>query len=70
MMTNYDAVAELQRRHGEHVSIILAGPAGVMKMINSGVSVTDTKGRPCRVAARGGMGGGHGGERVKSYRCR
>ncbi|HHX75487.1 MAG: aldehyde ferredoxin oxidoreductase C-terminal domain-containing protein [Dethiobacteria bacterium] len=56
MMTNYDAVAELQRRHGEHVSIILAGPAGVMKMINSGVSVTDTKGRPCRVAARGGMG--------------
>ncbi len=56
MLNNYDASAELQRRYGDKVASIIVGPAGVMKMINSGIGVTDMEGRPCRLAARGGMG--------------
>jgi aldehyde:ferredoxin oxidoreductase len=56
LLDNYDACAELHRRYGNKVSIIVVGPAGVMRMINSGIGVTDIEGRPCRLAARGGMG--------------
>ncbi|MBN1318913.1 MAG: hypothetical protein JXA42_25755, partial [Anaerolineales bacterium] len=56
MLDNYAACNELRNRYGSKISIILAGPAGVMQMVNSTVSITDVDGRPSRIAARGGMG--------------
>jgi aldehyde:ferredoxin oxidoreductase len=53
---NYRACEILCERYGGHIGIIIAGPAGEMKLSNSTVAVTDPEGRPSRHAARGGMG--------------
>ena len=53
---NYRACEVLRERYGTHIGIIIAGPAGEMKLSNSTVAVTDPDGRPSRHAARGGLG--------------
>jgi aldehyde:ferredoxin oxidoreductase len=53
---NYRACEILHERYGRNIGIIIAGPAGEMKLSNSTVAVTDPEGRPSRHAARGGMG--------------
>jgi len=55
-LTNYPACDKLRERYGDKVDIILTGPAGEMRLANSTVAVTDPDGRPCRHAARGGLG--------------
>ena len=55
-LDNYDACVRLRERYGNNISIIITGPAGEMKLANSTVAVTDMEGRPCRHAARGGVG--------------
>jgi len=63
---NYEAVEILKRRFGENVVIISIGPCGEMKMAAATVAVTDTGGRPCRHAGRGGLGAVMGSKGLKA----
>jgi len=55
-LDNYAACERVRQRYGDKISIIIIGLAGEMKLANSTVGVTDLEGRPCRHAARGGVG--------------
>jgi aldehyde:ferredoxin oxidoreductase len=65
-LDNYEACAKLRERYGEKVGIIITGPAGERLYANSTVAVTDLEGRPCRHAARGGVGAIMGAKRLKA----
>lgn len=63
---NYDTVAALRDRFGKDACVISIGPCGEMKMAAATIAVTDTKGRPCRHAARGGLGSVMGAKGLKA----
>ncbi|MGD2126242.1 MAG: aldehyde ferredoxin oxidoreductase C-terminal domain-containing protein, partial [Desulfobacteraceae bacterium] len=63
---NYSTVATLKKRFNHDIVVISMGPCGEMKMAASTVAVTDTNGRPCRHAARGGMGAVMGAKGLKA----
>lgn len=63
---NYDTVAALKKRFGQDVGVISIGPCGEMKMAAAAIAVTDTDGRPCRFAARGGLGAVMGAKGLKA----
>ena len=65
-LKNYAACEKLQQRYGDHIGIIITGPAGEMKLANSTVAVTDLEGRPCRHCARGGVGALMGAKGLKA----
>ena len=65
-LDNYDACDRLRRRYGNGIGIIIAGRAGEMRLANSTVAVTDGEGRPCRHAARGGVGAIMGAKSLKA----
>lgn len=65
-LDNYAACARLRQRYGNKISIIIIGPAGEMKLANSTVAATDVEGRPCRHAARGGVGAIMGAKSLKA----
>ena len=63
---NYDTVAAIKKRFGLDVIVISIGPCGEMKMSTATVAVTDTNGRPCRHAGRGGLGAVMGAKGLKA----
>jgi aldehyde:ferredoxin oxidoreductase len=63
---NYETVEKLKRRFGDEVVILSIGPCGEMKMAAATIAVTDTNGRPCRHAGRGGLGGVMGSKGLKA----
>lgn len=65
-LTNYTACDKLRARYGDKIGIIIIGPAGEMKLANSTVGFTDPEGRPCRHAARGGVGALMGAKGLKA----
>jgi len=65
-LDNYDACERLRQRYGNGIGIIIAGRAGEMRLANSTVAVTDGEGRPCRHAARGGVGAIMGAKSLKA----
>lgn len=65
-MDNYIACDKLRSRYGERVSILIVGPAGEKRYLNSTVGATDNEGRPCRHAARGGVGAVMGSRLLKA----
>jgi aldehyde:ferredoxin oxidoreductase len=65
-LDNYAACEKLRQRYGNEVGIIITGRAGEMKLANSTVAVTDVEGRPCRHAARGGVGAIMGAKLLKA----
>ncbi len=65
-LDNYEACEKLRERYGEKVGVIITGPAGERLYSNSTVAVTDLEGRPCRHAARGGVGAIMGAKRLKA----
>ena len=65
-LDNYTACERLRKRYGDKVSIIITGPAGEKRYLNSTVAVTDAEGRPCRHAARGGIGAVMGAKCLKA----
>jgi aldehyde:ferredoxin oxidoreductase len=65
-LDNYDACERLRQRYGNKIGIIITGPAGEKKYANSTVAVTDVEGRPCRHAARGGVGAIMGAKSLKA----
>ncbi len=65
-LDNYAACDRLRQRYGNGIGIILTGVAGEMRLANSTVAVTDGEGRPCRHAARGGVGAMMGAKSLKA----
>ncbi len=63
---NNEAANRLRERYGAKVSLAICGPVGEYQGLLSGVAVTDTEGRPSRIAARGGVGAVMGSKRVKA----
>lgn len=63
---NYDLVDTLRKKYGEDIGIISIGPAGESRMSAASIAVTDQDGRPCRHAARGGLGAVVGSKGIKT----
>jgi len=61
-----EAAALLFEKYGNKVSIALCGPVGEYLGLMAGISITDTDGRPSRLAARGGVGAVMGSKKVKA----
>jgi aldehyde:ferredoxin oxidoreductase len=60
------AAEMLFAKYGKKISIALCGPVGEYLGLTSGISITDTDGRPSRLAARGGVGAVMGSKKVKA----
>lgn len=63
---NYETATFLKDRFGKDICTMSIGPCGEMKMAASTVAVTDVEGRPCRHAARGGLGAVMGAKGLKA----
>ncbi len=65
-LRNYEACERLRERYGQNVAIVITGPAGERRYCNATIAGTDQEGRPCRHAARGGLGTVMGSKRLKA----
>ncbi len=65
-LDNYAACEKLRQRYGNGIGIIITGVAGERRLANSTVAVADGEGRPCRHAARGGVGAIMGAKLLKA----
>ncbi len=65
-MNNYALVDALKELHGAKTGVISIGAAGERGYRNASVQITDTEGRPCRAAARGGLGAVMGSKKLKA----
>lgn len=65
-MNNYALVEALRAKYGKQVGILSIGTAGERGYLNASIQVTDTQGRPCRAAARGGLGSVMGSKGLKA----
>jgi aldehyde:ferredoxin oxidoreductase len=63
---NYAFVESLFNDYGPHNAIMCIGPAGERMMPTASIQSTDTKGRPCRAAGRGGLGAVMGSKGLKA----
>ena len=63
---NYEVAQLLREKYGKDIGIISIGPAGEARMSAAGIAVTDRDGRPCRHAARGGLGAVLGSKGMKA----
>ena len=61
-----EAAALLFEKYGKKISFALCGPVGEYLGLMAGISITDTDGRPSRLAARGGVGAVMGSKKVKA----
>ena len=62
----YALVEKLDKKYGTKNSIACIGPAGEAKLSSASIQVTDTDGRPCRAAGRGGLGAVMGAKGLKA----
>ncbi|MGB5985113.1 MAG: aldehyde ferredoxin oxidoreductase C-terminal domain-containing protein, partial [Desulfobacterales bacterium] len=65
-LRSYETVARLKAEHGEKNSIAVIGPAGEFQLKAASIQATDTDGRPCRAAGRGGLGAVMGAKGLKA----
>ncbi|TEB05711.1 putative oxidoreductase YdhV [Pelotomaculum schinkii] len=65
-MNTYALSAQLRNDFGEKIGMILIGTAGERGYRMASVQVTDMEGRPCRSAARGGLGAVMGSKGIKA----
>ncbi len=65
-MGTYELVARIHDRYGKDHSVLCIGPAGESQMSCASIQSTDTEGRPCRAAGRGGLGAVMGSKGVKA----
>ena len=61
-----EVAALLFEKYGKKISIAQCGPVGEYLGLTAGISITDTDGRPSRLAARGGVGAVMGSKKVKA----
>ncbi|SMP45643.1 aldehyde:ferredoxin oxidoreductase [Anoxynatronum buryatiense] len=63
---NYEIVETMQKRYGAKISVISNGIAGERQYLNSSIQVTEMGiEKPCRAAARGGVGAVLGSKGIK-----
>lgn len=62
----YGLVEELLGKYGPDNSVLCIGPAGEAILPISSIQISDTESRPCRAAARGGLGAVMGAKGVKA----
>jgi aldehyde:ferredoxin oxidoreductase len=62
----YALVEKLQQKYGEKNAIVCIGPAGEYHLDSASIQTTDVDGRPCRAAARGGLGAVMGSKGLKA----
>jgi aldehyde:ferredoxin oxidoreductase len=65
-LRTYALTETLVARFGAHNAIMCIGPAGEALMRIASIQSTDTKGRPCRAAGRGGLGAVMGAKGLKA----
>lgn len=66
-LRTYELVKKLKETHGEKNSITCIGPAGELLLKAASIQTTDTDGRPCRAAGRGGLGAVMGSKGLKAF---
>ncbi len=64
--TNTEAAQMLFERYGKKISFALCGPVGEYLGLLAGITISDSDGRPSRLAARGGVGAVMGSKKVKA----
>ena len=65
-LRTYTLTEALFKAYGPHNAIMCIGPAGEHRMRAASIQSTDTKGRPCRAAGRGGLGAVMGSKGLKA----
>lgn len=65
-LRTYELVRQLKDVYGEEKSITCIGPAGEFLLSAASIQTTDTDGRPCRAAGRGGLGAVMGSKGLKA----
>lgn len=66
-LSTYAVVNKAKAEYGDDVSVIAIGKSGEMQYKNAGIAVTEFgEGHPCRLAARGGLGGLMGTKQIKA----
>jgi aldehyde:ferredoxin oxidoreductase len=65
-MRTYALTERLFNAYGTHNAVMCIGPAGEQQLRAASIQSTDTKGRPCRAAARGGLGAVMGSKGLKA----
>ena len=65
-MRNYDLAEKLLAEYGVNNSISSIGPAGEQQLLSASIQTTDTDGKPCRAAGRGGLGAVMGSKGLKA----
>ncbi len=65
-MRTYALVEKILEEHGEENSILCIGPAGEYQLKSASIQTTDVDSRPCRAAARGGLGAVMGSKGLKA----
>jgi len=65
-MRTYELAAKLKEEYGDDNSVTCIGPAGELQLTAASIQTTDTDGRPCRAAGRGGLGAVMGAKGLKA----
>jgi aldehyde:ferredoxin oxidoreductase len=65
-MRNYELTEKLLDEYGTKNSISSIGPAGELQLLSASIQTTDTNGKPCRSAGRGGLGAVMGSKGLKA----
>ena len=65
-MRTYELAAKLKEEYGDNNSVTCIGPAGELQLTAASIQTTDTDGRPCRAAGRGGLGAVMGAKGLKA----
>jgi aldehyde:ferredoxin oxidoreductase len=65
-MHNYELTEKLLAEYGVNNSISSVGPAGEQQLLSATIQTTDTDGKPCRSAGRGGLGAVMGSKGLKA----
>lgn len=65
-MRTYTLAETLLRDHGPKNTIMCIGPAGEYQLASASIQTTDVDDRPCRAAARGGLGAVMGAKGLKA----
>jgi aldehyde:ferredoxin oxidoreductase len=65
-MRTYPLVKKILEAYGERTSVLCIGPAGEFRLVVASIQSSDTDGRPCRAAGRGGLGAVMGAKGLKA----
>jgi aldehyde:ferredoxin oxidoreductase len=65
-MRTYPLVEKILESYGKRTSVLCIGPAGESRLAVASIQSSDTDGRPCRAAGRGGLGAVMGAKGLKA----